>query len=51
MDLLERIDESVANRCPAPSRHQWILEAIYKKLDEEAEALMLQKIKLDWLDF
>ena len=45
VDLLKRVDESVANRRPAPSRHQWILEAIYKKLDEEAETLMLQKVK------
>ncbi|MCY7284773.1 MAG: hypothetical protein LH679_15360 [Cyanobacteria bacterium CAN_BIN43] len=47
VDLLKRVDESVANRRPAPSRHQWILEAIYKKLNEEVEELMLQKIKLD----
>ncbi len=47
VDLLKRVDEAVANRRPAPSRHQWILEAIYKKLDDEAEESMLQKIKLD----
>ncbi|NJN48561.1 MAG: hypothetical protein HC805_00490 [Alkalinema sp. RL_2_19] len=36
--LLEEIDAAVAERQPAPSRHQWILEAIYEKLDREAEA-------------
>lgn len=35
-DLLKRVDEAVASRRPAPSRHQWILEAIYEKLDREA---------------
>lgn len=33
--LLTQVDESVAKRRPAPSRHQWILEAIYEKLDRE----------------
>jgi predicted HicB family RNase H-like nuclease len=33
--LLQRVDEAVASRRPAPSRHQWILEAIYEKLDRE----------------
>lgn len=36
VDLLKRIDEAVATRRPAPSRHQWILEALYEKLDREA---------------
>lgn len=36
-DLLRRVDEAVANRRPAPSRHQWILEAVYEKLDKEAD--------------
>lgn len=33
--LLEQIDDSVKNRRPSPSRHQWILEALYQKLDDE----------------
>ena len=33
--LLERIDTSVKSRKPILSRHQWILEAIYAKLDLE----------------
>ncbi|WP_068820330.1 ribbon-helix-helix protein, CopG family [Phormidesmis priestleyi] len=36
VDLLKRVDEMVKSRRPAPSRHQWILEAIYEKLDREA---------------
>ena len=31
--LLEQIDADVNSRQPSPSRHQWILEAIYEKLD------------------
>lgn len=34
-DLLEQIDLSVKTRRPSPSRHQWILEALYQKLDTE----------------
>jgi hypothetical protein len=37
VDLLERVDTAVKIRRPAPSRHQWILEAIYEKLDRELE--------------
>ena len=37
VDLLKRVDEAVATRRPAPSRHQWILEALYEKLDRELE--------------
>lgn len=37
VDLLKRVDEAVASRRPAPSRHQWILEAIYEKIDKEAD--------------
>jgi hypothetical protein len=37
VDLLKRVDEVVKSRRPAPSRHQWILEAIYEKLDREME--------------
>jgi hypothetical protein len=37
LSLLERIDGAVDQRKPSPSRHQWILEAIYEKLDREAE--------------
>jgi hypothetical protein len=33
--LLSRVDAAVKLRRPAPSRHQWILEAIYEKLDRE----------------
>lgn len=36
VDLLEQVDQSVKSRRPAPSRHQWILEAIYEKLEREA---------------
>ncbi len=35
--LLRRVDDAVAQRRPAPSRHQWILEAIYEKLDRETK--------------
>ena len=35
IELLSRVDEAVKLRRPAPSRHQWILEAIYEKLDQE----------------
>ncbi len=31
--LLEQIDDSVESRKPLLSRHQWLLEAIYAKLD------------------
>lgn len=34
-DLLAQIDAAVNARRPAPSRHQWILEAIYEKLDRD----------------
>ena len=34
--LLEQVDQAVARRRPAPSRHQWLLEAIYEKLDRES---------------
>ncbi len=34
-ELLVRIDAAVNKRRPAPSRHQWILEALYEKLDRE----------------
>lgn len=37
-DLLAQIDAAVNARRPAPSRHQWILEAIYEKLDREQSA-------------
>jgi hypothetical protein len=32
-ELLEQIDAVVAARRPSPSRHNWILEAIYEKLE------------------
>lgn len=31
--LIDQIDDAVAGRKPPPSRHQWILEAIYEKLE------------------
>lgn len=34
-DLLEEMDAAVNQRRPSPSRHQWILEAIYEKLERE----------------
>ncbi len=34
--LLAEIDAAVKSRRPAPSRHQWILEAIYEKLSRDA---------------
>jgi hypothetical protein len=34
-DLLAEIDAAVKRRRPSPSRHQWILEAIYEKLSKE----------------
>jgi histidinol phosphatase-like enzyme len=35
-ELLEQIDAAVAARRPSPSRHNWILEAIYEKLARES---------------
>jgi hypothetical protein len=32
IELLAEVDAAVKQRRPAPSRHQWILEAIYEKL-------------------
>jgi len=37
ISLLQRVDDAVGSRRPAPSRHQWILEAIYEKLDREQD--------------
>lgn len=37
-DLLRQIDIAVNQRRPVPSRHQWILEAIYEKLDRDKTA-------------
>ena len=37
LDLLIQVDAVVARRRPSPSRHQWILEAIYEKLDREGD--------------
>jgi hypothetical protein len=34
-ELLKEVDEAVDRRRPVPSRHQWILEAIYEKLERE----------------
>ena len=33
--LMDSIDQVLAQRRPKPSRHQWILEAIYEKLERE----------------
>lgn len=35
VELLAEIDAAVKRRRPSPSRHQWILEAIYEKLGRE----------------
>jgi hypothetical protein len=35
LDLLAEVDAAVKSRRPAPSRHQWILEAIYEKLSRD----------------
>jgi hypothetical protein len=32
IELLAEVDAAVKQRRPTPSRHQWILEAIYEKL-------------------
>jgi hypothetical protein len=32
LEFLAEVDAAVKQRRPAPSRHQWILEAIYEKL-------------------
>ena len=37
-ELLEQIDAAVADRRPSPSRHNWILEAIYEKLEREPQS-------------
>lgn len=36
VELLAEVDAVVKQRRPSPSRHQWILEAIYEKLEREA---------------
>lgn len=33
--LLAQVDQAVGKRRPAPSRHQWLLEAIYEKLERD----------------
>lgn len=33
--LLAQVDQAVSKRRPAPSRHQWLLEAIYEKLERD----------------
>lgn len=35
VELLKQVDEAVDRRRPVPSRHQWILEALYEKLERE----------------
>jgi hypothetical protein len=34
-ELLAEIDAAVAQRKPPPSRHQWLLEALYEKLERD----------------
>ncbi|NJL70492.1 MAG: hypothetical protein HC888_02185 [Candidatus Competibacteraceae bacterium] len=36
--LLAQVDQAVSKRRPAPSRHQWLLEAIYEKLERDQSA-------------
>lgn len=33
--LLAQVDAAVNKRRPSPSRHQWILEALYEKLERD----------------
>lgn len=33
--LLVQVDQAVTKRRPVPSRHQWLLEAIYEKLERD----------------
>ena len=42
VDLLNQVDQAVTSRRPAPSRHQWILEAIYEKLDRDGAPRQMQ---------
>jgi hypothetical protein len=37
VELLAQVDAMVKRRRPSPSRHQWILEAIYEKLERDGE--------------
>jgi hypothetical protein len=36
VELLKQVDLAVRKRRPSPSRHQWILEALYEKLERES---------------
>ncbi|HLP81260.1 MAG TPA: hypothetical protein VK141_04595 [Nitrosomonas sp.] len=36
VELLKQVDLAVTRRRPSPSRHQWILEALYEKLERES---------------
>lgn len=36
-ELLKKIDKRVNSRRPSPSRHQWILEALWEKIEREPE--------------
>ncbi len=38
-DLLADIDRLVGCRRPIPSRHQWILEALYEKVEREQQVM------------
>ncbi|MDB9315607.1 hypothetical protein PN462_21015 [Spirulina sp. CS-785/01] len=37
-DLLQSIDALVAARRPSPSRHQWLLEALWEKVEREKDS-------------
>ena len=34
-ELLSQVDAAVRSRRPSPTRHQWLLEAIYEKLERD----------------
>jgi len=39
--LLSQIDKAVEKRQPKPSRHQWIMEALFLKLESENSEMKL----------
>lgn len=39
IDLLSEIDEARSKRKPRPSRHQYILEALYEKVAKERNSI------------
>ncbi len=36
VELLKEVDGQRKQRRPSPSRHQWLLEAVYEKIEREA---------------